>query len=227
MLGYARDILRLSDDASDRLRDSRLQGRVRLGVSEHAAINLPPLLSRFAGCHPQVRLSAEVGTSSTLLRRLREGRLDLAIASAPQDATRCTILFEDEIVWAGAPDFDAGAHASLPLVAFSKTCRLRRAATQLLDEADRRCHVVFWSASLTGILAAATAGLGLATLFRQTLGPGLVEFGAADDLPALPAGRIALHRKPGHPRRAVQTLDEFIVDHFQPHSQDQARQSIA
>lgn len=216
LLGYARSILRLSEDATDRLRDSALlSGRVRLGITEHAVGRLPPLLARFAGCHPRVSLAVEVDSSRTLGRSLREGRLDLAVTTIREEGARCRFLFAEGVVWAGAPGFDPREHDPLPLVVFSRTCRLRHAAIERLDAVERRWRVAFSSSSLSGVRSAAAAGLGLATLFQSTLTEPLIGFSQAHGLPPLSDARVGLHRSRRHPSRATQALDDFIVEHFE------------
>lgn len=220
LLSYARPILRLAGDAARRLRGASVDGTVRLGVNEHAIDALPPRLGRFARAHPNVRLEVEVGSSTALLERLREGRLELAIANlhgGPDAAANATVLVEEPLVWAGHPDLAPLEEPVLPLVVFSPTCRLRLTAIERLDARERKWRVAVTSSSLSGVRAAAAAGLGVAVLLESTLGPDLRRLGAADGLPDLPAARIALFRSDRTANPAARSLDEFLVaDHARP-----------
>jgi DNA-binding transcriptional LysR family regulator len=56
LLGYARRILALNDEAVGRLREHRLEGRVRLGVmDDYGSVLMPPLIARFVALYPLVR----------------------------------------------------------------------------------------------------------------------------------------------------------------------------
>src|ERR1700747_1893495 len=53
LVGYARRILMLADEAVQRLRQHRIEGRVRLGVmDDYGALILPPILKSFSNTYP-------------------------------------------------------------------------------------------------------------------------------------------------------------------------------
>ena len=82
LLGYARSILRLNQDARASLSASSLAGGIRIGASEDVAgSGLPEVLRRFAARHPAVRIEVEVGIATTLFQALEGGRLDLILCS--------------------------------------------------------------------------------------------------------------------------------------------------
>src|SRR5262245_53712493 len=57
LLGYARRMLVLHDEAVQALRPSQLAGRVRLGVpDDYASVFLPPIVARFAAEFPRVEV---------------------------------------------------------------------------------------------------------------------------------------------------------------------------
>ena len=60
LLGYARRMLALNDEAVRRLVAPAVAGRLRLGVADHfVPRTLAPLLARFARSSPEVRLEVE------------------------------------------------------------------------------------------------------------------------------------------------------------------------
>lgn len=81
VLGYARRLLELNDEAAVAVRGIDLEGRVRLGVQqdfgEHVLIDI---LSRFARAHPKIRIEAKIARNSKLLDQVSAGQLDLAVA---------------------------------------------------------------------------------------------------------------------------------------------------
>jgi DNA-binding transcriptional LysR family regulator len=81
-------------DAADRARaevasaTGEVRGRLSVGVIPTvAAIDVPEALSRFHQEHPHVRIGLLSGTSDALVRRVRDGRLDVAFLGLPADAT--------------------------------------------------------------------------------------------------------------------------------------------
>ena len=69
LLGYARRLLELNDEAASALRGATLEGRVRLGMQEDFGETLlPALLGRFARAHPKVRIEVRTARNQELLR---------------------------------------------------------------------------------------------------------------------------------------------------------------
>jgi DNA-binding transcriptional LysR family regulator len=62
LIGYARRILMLGDEAVERVRAHRTEGRVRLGVmDDYGALILPPILKSFSNTYPGIELHMETG----------------------------------------------------------------------------------------------------------------------------------------------------------------------
>src|SRR5215467_5845315 len=81
MLGYARRLLELNDEAVAALKQPSLQGQVRLGLQpDFAETWLPDVLGRFARAHPGVHVEARVDRNTALLDALGRGELDLTLA---------------------------------------------------------------------------------------------------------------------------------------------------
>src|SRR5262249_36964461 len=80
VLGYARRILELNDEAVAAGGGINLEGAVRFGLpSDFAESWLPAVLGRFKRAHPAVRIEASVDRNALLLDRLDRGQLDLAL----------------------------------------------------------------------------------------------------------------------------------------------------
>src|SRR5215813_2392534 len=71
LLGYARRILSLNEEAVGRVREHRIEGRVRLGVmDDYGTLLLPPLLAGFIASYPRIDVEMETGLTSTMTGRL-------------------------------------------------------------------------------------------------------------------------------------------------------------
>jgi DNA-binding transcriptional LysR family regulator len=101
-LDKARQALAAADDALATGRDAGagVIGHLRLGLSTQARTELWPLLiEAFRACRPEVDLTVIEAQSDTLLRDLRDGRLDAAIVLGPVVAPKvCATLLEERRV---------------------------------------------------------------------------------------------------------------------------------
>lgn len=80
MLGYARRLVDLNDEAAVAIRGVDLAGGIRLGLQEEFGEGLlPEVLGRFARAHPKIRIEAVVSRNADLLARIDAGRCDLAL----------------------------------------------------------------------------------------------------------------------------------------------------
>jgi len=80
VLGYARQILELNDQAVAAARGIAIGGSVRFGVPQDFGDSwLPSVLARFSRAHPSVLIEARVDRANKLVDRIAEGGLDLAL----------------------------------------------------------------------------------------------------------------------------------------------------
>src|SRR3546814_14140757 len=89
LLGYARRLLELNDEAVRRFTEPEATGEIRLGVVEYfVPAHLPGVLARFARIYPRVHIDVKVGMSSSLTEALDAGQLDLVIAKRRSEERR-------------------------------------------------------------------------------------------------------------------------------------------
>ncbi|MBR1219889.1 LysR family transcriptional regulator [Bradyrhizobium sp. U87765 SZCCT0131] len=202
MLSYARRLLDLNDEAAIAVQGLAAEGIIRIGMQEDfGEVLLPKVLGRFARAHPKVRIEARVGRKGELMERIGMGRLDLAVAwddgAAPAAAYRSDIATVP-VGWIGPAD---GAMSNqreaepLPLISYDDGCWFRSIGTAALDRINQPWRVALTSASLSGIWAGVSAGLGLTVRTPLGLAAGVCFLDAsAHGLPELPSIRLALYR---------------------------------
>lgn len=197
LLGYARRILRLNDEARALFAAARPEP-IRLGVPEDYAVEqLPALLARFGRDCPQARLEVGCELSVQLDAALDGGELDIALAKRLAPCGDALAQRAEALCWVAGADPVPAPDAALPLVLFPPGCIYRSHATAALDAAGRRWRVAYSSPNLAGVLAAVQAGLGLSVLSRAVLPAGVRRLGAAAGLPALPPSALVLRARPG------------------------------
>ncbi|BAN25872.1 LysR substrate-binding domain-containing protein [Caballeronia insecticola] len=222
MLGYARRLVELNDEAAVAIRGVDLEGWIRLGLQEDfGEVVLPDVLGRFARAHPKVRIEARVARNTELLERIDTGQLDLALvwgASGVTDESNAAMIAEPiatpSMRWIASStvpwQYDSGE--PLPLIAFDRPCLFHSAAAAALDRAGIKWRVAFTSPSLAGLWAAAAAGLGVTV--RTTYGLPSTMRALEDDesgLPALPSIPLALHRAAGSASPPVERLASLVM----------------
>ncbi|MBY5805163.1 LysR family transcriptional regulator [Rhizobium leguminosarum] len=222
MLGYARRLLELNDEAAAAVHSVELEGWVRLGLQEDFGETLlPDVLGRFARAHPKVRIEARVVRNAELLERVTSGKLDLALAWSDGTLTaHCERIGEVPMRWIGPsegpPGWQAASGEPMPLASLEAPCLLRSAATKALDEAGISWRLAFVSPSLGGLWAATAAGLGLT--IRTPIGlPAKVRPVAPGTigLPDLPTLGLVLHRAEAEPQPAAARLAELVLQSVQ------------
>jgi len=195
MLGYARRLLKLHDEALAVLARPDLSGLVRLGTpDDYVGRFLPDILVRFARAFPRVQVEVHCEPSVNLRRLLAEDRLDLALITCTPGAETGEVLRREPTVWATAERHLAHEDEPLPLALFQAGCPFRDWALAGLSGLGRPYRIAYTSASISGVLAAVTAGLAVTVLGRSVLPAGVRPLGAAEGFPPLPPASITLHR---------------------------------
>jgi len=206
LLGDARRLLQLEEAARRRLTAPPLSGTVRLGaVEEVAGGSLPPARS-----HPNVKLEVQIGLSSPLIEQLDAGRLDVVFAKRPPGTSRGRLVWREPMVWAAAETFELVAGAALPLALYRERSVSREAALIALRESEWVWQIVCTSPSLTGVRAAALAGLAITPLPASAIVAGLRVLGVANGLPLLPDLEFAIFERK-RPDAAAAALTAVLV----------------
>ncbi|MFC5173129.1 LysR substrate-binding domain-containing protein [Streptomyces mutomycini] len=186
MLGFARTILQANERAAAFFTGTRLRGRLRFGASEDFVLTrLPEILESFRREHPEVELELTVELSGALHRQLAAGRLDLVLAKRRAGDTHGELVWQDTLVWIGAPRLRIDPERPLPLIAYPPPGITRARALEVLEEHGRAWRFACTSASLSALVAAARAGLGVMAHTRGLIPPGLEPVPSRAGLPEL------------------------------------------
>ncbi|PAL21472.1 LysR family transcriptional regulator [Sphingopyxis sp. GW247-27LB] len=167
LLGYARRILALQQEAETLLSDRAGTAAIRIGVPDDI-LTLPmgELFARFAEAHREVRLDVTTGLSRDLERRFRAGEFDIVVVKEVTASADSRASFPEAIGW-----FESARRARpwsepVPLVTFPPGGLYREAMFDRIERERRHWYVAFTATSLASILTAVEAGLGLSLLPR-------------------------------------------------------------
>lgn len=185
MTRFAQSIMEANDRARRHFAGAKLRGRVRFGTSEDfVSSRLPELLRDFVQEHAgEVDLELTVGLSAPLYERLDKGELDLVLAKRRAGDERGQLVWRDRLVWIGAPGTRLDSALPLPLLLYQPPSITRTMALEALERESRAWRITCSSGSLSGLRAAALAGLGVTVHARGLMPDGLVELAANYRLP--------------------------------------------
>ncbi|RWX79075.1 LysR family transcriptional regulator [Neorhizobium lilium] len=219
LLGYAQSMLDLDGKVAALFGESRLRGRLKLGVSEDVVANrLTEILEDFIRLHPLVDLELTVALSAVLYQMQDVGDLDLVLAKRHVGETQGRLLYREPLVWlARDPAFILSRSEALPLIAFPHPSITRRVAQEALDGAKVPWRIVCTCGSLSGLTAAARAGMGVMVQPRSMVPEGLREI-PADRLPVLEDVEFVLVSRRSADAAMVDALSSLIAARMVPQS---------
>lgn len=212
LLGYARNMLDINSKVAALFGESRLRGRLRLGVSEDfVASRLTVILEDFTRLYPLVDLELTVALSGVLYEMQDNGELDVVLAKRRLGDQLGHFLYREPLVWlARDPDAVLARDSALPLIAFPPPSITRKAAQEALDCAGVAWRIVCTCGSLSGLTAAARAGMGVLVQPRSMAPSGLRELPKVA-LPALEDVEFVLQPRKGADAELVEALSRLVM----------------
>ncbi len=216
LLGYARRMLALNDEAVSSLRRPQVEGSVRLGAPhEYTASLLPVVLGKFAQTHPGVMLDVTCDLSKNLLVRQEKGEFDLVIALHDgRMASTGTKVLTEPLLWLSSPDHMRHQQHPLSLVLAPAPCIYRNRVLQTLGRRNRSWRITYTSSSYSGIIAPVRAGLGVTLLAASTVPEGVRVLDERDGFPSMGELDVGLHTRAETQSEAVDRLVDYIKSSF-------------
>ncbi len=216
LLGYARKMLALNDEAINVIRTAQLEGVVKLGLpADFAEGWLPRVLGVFARRYPMVQIQVHASRSAELVDKVATKQLDFALAwGEPGHGANARAIGSIATAWIGAKGrpLPLDRDGIVPVVAFDEPCIFRHLGLAALDRQGLRWRLSFVSPSLPGLWAAVDAGLGITVRTAISL-PAHLSFldPLAAGLPALPSVALSLHTASAQQTPAAVLLADLIV----------------
>jgi DNA-binding transcriptional LysR family regulator len=212
LVDFARQVLDANERIDRFFAGSELRGRIRFGVSEDFVLSgLHEVLADFAGRHASVDLELTVGLSGGLYERFDAGELDVIFVKRRGDDPRGQVAWRERLIWVGRSGIRPDPQLPLPLVLYPPPSITRALALDALERAGRPWRVACTSGSLSGIWAAARAGLGVAAHSARLIPPGLIVLPSSRYLPELAEIEFVVIG-PGQQHRIASALMDVILD---------------
>jgi DNA-binding transcriptional LysR family regulator len=194
---------------------------VRVAIpGDFAGVRIPATLAQFRKRWPDIRFTVIATSFENMLRGLRQGDLDLAVAivnSKPSIEARH--LWVDQAVWVRSDATELDPGGPVPLVCFGEDCSCRYIAVNALHRIGRECDFVFTSRSIASLEAAVLAGLGIMVLPRSRVSQTALSIWEDAPLPDLPQIFCGIYLRKSDNRAVLEELADEIAKVLRPQLQ--------
>lgn len=208
LLGYAKRMLDLNDEALARLTGQDFEGELILGVPADIVYPaIPQVLNRFHAEFPRVKVQLISSYTTQLKELFAQGRCDLILTTEDGCDAGGETLAKKPLIWIGAPGGSAWKQRPLRL-AYERDCNFRKGVQAALDRAGIAWEMAVESSSSRTIEASVSADLAVHTVIEGTEPPHVERIQHGGALPDLTSTRINLYRA-GQPSPA---LSEHLAD---------------
>ena len=165
LLGYARRLLALQQEAENALGDPAGTASIRIGVPEDiVSTALAEVFARFTKSNRNIRLDVFAGLSRDLTKRYRDGELDIAVVKEAAASADHRATYPEAMGWFESIDAPECWPNPLPLVAFPPGGLYREAMFERIERERLGWYIAFSGSSLHSVLVAIEAGLGISLL---------------------------------------------------------------
>ena len=210
LLGYARRMVDLNDEAFARLTHEEFSGEISLGVPYDIVYPVVPrVLQRFALEMPRVRVNLVTGNTKSLKDEFSRGAVDLILTTESEVDIGGETLTEIALRWIGAPGGQAWRQRPLNL-AQARVCAFRAGVVDRLDAAEIDWISTVETDSDRTVEATVSADLAVTALLEGTAPKVLIELPPGCDLPDLGSYKINLYCNRRNGQTPVDVLAEMI-----------------
>lgn len=220
---YARQLLRLNDQAMAHFTGRSNTGTLRIGLpTDFSVAYLQEVISDFARAFPAVEIEVHCDVSRQVLSRLHADDLDIAIGILDPDKNPYLVRsWEERPIWTAAKEGEVHLKTPVPIASHPEGCEYRSRMIAALRSIGREWRIVYTNPSISGLQRAVSTGLGVSALTRKTLLPDMQVLKPGQGFPALASIRIGLFYK--HPRLsdAGFQLVNSLISHMDEAAQPQ------
>jgi DNA-binding transcriptional LysR family regulator len=197
LLGYARRMVALNDEAVLRLTAQEYTGTLRLGVPHDIVYPaIPQVLKQFNAVFPAIRILLESSHTSVLKEMFAKGACDVILTTETTLGAGGVTLAERPLHWIGAPGGAAWRQRPLS-IAYGRLCTFRPLVVAALDAADIPWQMIMETDNDSAIHATVSADLAVYTAIEGTEPQQMARIDHGGALPDLPVQLINLYTSEG------------------------------
>lgn len=215
LLGYARRILALEQEAETVLGNPAGTTLIRIGLPEDIVTTaMATTFGQFVRRHPRIRLDVTAGLSRDLTRRYRAGEFDVVVVKEPAASSDHQATFPETMAWYESMDAVGEWPDPIPLVVFPPGGLYRETMFERIERERRGWYIAFSGSSLHNVLVGVEAGLGLSLLpASATAGRHVRPYAAFGPEPSMVVS-IYAWEKAGPVSELVEHMRAVLADRF-------------
>lgn len=214
LVSYARRMLKLNDEAIDRLTAHDYGGEIMLGVPHDIVYpHIPEILRRFNAAFPRVRVNLVSSYSRMLLDQFAHGQYAMILTTEQGHPENAEVLSEKPLVWIGAQGGTCWRQRPFRFGS-GRQCLFRTAGIRALERCGISWELAVESESDRTIEATVRADLAVALMLEGTEPPFLEKIDHNGNLPDLPGYSINLYVSDLAHGRAEEALAELIREAY-------------
>lgn len=186
LLGYARRMLDLNDEAWGLMTNQAFEGELTIGVPNDIMYpHIPRVLQRFAQEYPRVRVMLQSDLTTHLKARFARSEIDLILTTEAEVDQGGEMLSRQPLVWVGAEN--GQAWKARP-IRFGSTahCVFRRPAIDALEKAGLPWDLAVDSTSCSAVEVSVIADLAIFVQLEGSIPAHCEEIRHGGALPPLP-----------------------------------------
>jgi len=211
LVGYAREMIEISNRAVAAFDEEALRGHVYLGTADdYAERFLPNILAGFSESNPLVEVSVVCENTYGLRQRIKSGELDVAIVTHNEAREHSELIRREPLLWVTSSRHRIHRQDVVPLALGSPHCIWREAAVEALERVNRHYRMLYTSFSATVVGSAVLAGLAVSVQPESALRPGMRILTEQDGFPELPQCEIGILRGKRETNDATEALTTHI-----------------
>lgn len=216
LVGYARRILTLHDEAMAQVQSVQDIPVLRLGCPEdYAGHLLPQLLLDLRNAVSDLTFEVTTAPTVRLRQQLDDGELDLAVLTQQPGDEEGYPLYHDHGIWLVPENLSLGMD-TLPLALYDTDCKFNTSALDILEKLERHYQLLCISPSVTLLTELVRRGEAISVMASSSVPASMKSLIASEEtLPSLPKIAIALTAGANPHPHVSRTLIRQIADQFQ------------
>ena len=223
LMQFARNILRLNDEARARISAPDIEGRVVFGVPDLYATLLPDILRSYGRAYPRVEVELRFTRSVHLHAALKRKEVDIALVTRLPNHEGGRFVGQHPLVWVSSARSHPETTDPLPLALLPLGAISRNIALEALEKFGRPWRITSVSDSIAGLQAAVFAGLAVTVLPQCAVTAGMRVLRASDRVPMLRPTDLVIHHRAGQVSAAAANLAEYIAQQLEASPEFQPR----
>ncbi|MEO0485825.1 MAG: LysR family transcriptional regulator [Pseudomonadota bacterium] len=214
LLGFARRMLALNDEALRRLTGDSYEGEITLGVPHDIVYpHIPRVLQTFAAEYPRMKVQLISSFTRGLKRQFEQGECDVILTTESDLSAGGQTLTEAPLNWVGAPG--GVAWRSRPLrLAFEHNCIFRREVQRSLDLADIAWEMAVESNSTRTIEASVSADLAVHAMLAGSEPAHFERIAHGGALPELSVHKVNLYTQTAKASEPLEALSRLLREAY-------------